>query len=86
MGPFDQTYTGGKKPRFMLESVFTSPLGLITAWVDFFHQLGSLWSFCPWWTFISPHSGSLERMWAEQKPGYRNFSFEGDVNNLGQNG
>lgn len=29
MGPFDQSYTGGKKPRFMLESVLTSPLGLI---------------------------------------------------------
>lgn len=74
MDPFDQTfYASGKMLCFMLESVLTSPSAFIAAWLDFFHQLASLWSFCPWWTFTSFHSGSLARMWSEQKWRIREF-------------
>lgn len=79
MGYFDQTfYTSGKNLHFMLESIVTfSPSWITAVWVVFFHQLGSLWSFHPWWTFVSPHLGSLERMWPEQKPRIQEFQLCG---------
>ena len=62
---------------FMLKSVWMVSPWVIAAWMVFLCQLGSLWSFCHSWTFTSPQSLSLGRMWLEGKPRTQEFQLCG---------